>query len=69
MATIKSLFTISFVFIYLSWTERWLKFSDQLVHSVVKETIRKEEKQGFQVTLKRSVSTDFTDFACSAWTG
>ena len=69
MATIKSLFTISFVFIYLSWTERWLKFSDQLVHSVVKETIRKEEKQGFQVTLKRSVPTDFTDFACSAWTG
>ena len=69
MATIKSLFTIFFVFIYLSWTERWLKFSDQLVHSVVKETIRKEEKQGFQVTLEGSVSTDFTDFACSAWTG
>ena len=69
MATIKSLFTISFVFIYLSWTERWLKFSDQLVHSVVKETIRKEEKQGFQVTLKGLVSTDFADFACSAWTG
>ena len=50
MVTIKQLFIISFVFIYLFWTERSLKFSDQLVYSVFKDTrVRKKQKQVVQV--------------------
>ena len=59
--------SIWWLWLYLFWTERWMKFSDWLVYWVVKETrIRKKENQGFKVRLK---SSDSTNFASNAWTG
>ena len=55
------------LWLYIFWAEKSVKFSDRVVYSVVTETrIRKNKKQGFQVTLK---SSDSTNFASNAWTG
>ena len=59
--------TIWWLWLYLFWTERLVKFSDWLVYWVVKETrIRKKENQAFKVKLKSSGSKNF---ARNAWTG